>query len=359
MDKNKELLQESLNRIKNMMYYDSEMTAIENEEIIEEQLGALAAKPVVDMYRQQKGIPVRPQEVVRVTRILHKNLNNSGNSRRVFRSVKNSLYQIQTLVGRKIHQTDEDAIEAIKNEYERLYGDNLISDVQNKLTNLNYKGLGKQKELLSLLQSDGVTNTTSEPQVAPATSSNKTQYPPCQGGVNKLGCKSNSIVLVQDMLKGVKVDGMFGPKTQERLSRVAPEFSEQFMDGDVSEIREKLKLDAEHGVTHPVPGESQPISKIASKKVGGLDMSNVTKSPTGELAVASKSKIKPDEVTRGQQRRDDRQARKATAQTNRAEVAEDGYTNMAMGFVNESTMSPEEIKRRNKKDRLDKKLGRV
>ena len=73
-----------------------------------------------------------------------------------------------------------------------------------------------------------------------------------------------------------------------------------------------------------------------------------------EVVEADDAETKEEDVTETKE--------EEVEETKEEEVEEEkvqGYTNMAQGFVNESTISHKEMKRINKKNRLDKKLGRV
>jgi len=410
MEDNKEMLKESLKKISGLMYYDSTMTAIENKEIIEEQgfidkvgnvtSNLIGGKTGTDKWKQKRNQPVTAGEITRVTRYLHNSLDG-----RLFnsdsRDMKNAYSQIYYLQGRKYNGAD--AIETVKNEYQRRYGTDLVSDIQTKLTNLDFTGAENQKNFLAVLQKGAETNTQPEigQDTAQAVSSGgKTGwFQPCQGGVNKVGCKSNSIGQVQQMLGGLKIDNMFGPKTQEKLAQVAPEFSQQFTDADVPAIQAKLKAPVAQKIEparidttkmsnpglNPVQGDKimeQEISSDISAEIPTLEMktyfSRLTKKPEyinkiynrlsagtykGQSALdamkSSYTEYSGKDLPIDQKRLglEPEVAAKDTALVNPKPI-EQGYTNMAQGFVNESTISHKEMKRINKEARLNKKLGR-
>ena len=159
--------------------------------------------------------------------------------------------------------------------------------------------------------------TAVAPSPAPA-STWKPSYPKCQGGVNKVGCRSNAVGKVQAWLDNIGVDGKFGPETQKRLASVAPEFSKEFTDTDLPAIR--AKIDASNA-----PRELPP-QKINLKQNPNIITPKLPPSETlGDVLKQRQSN-------------------------------EQGATNMAMGFVNES-ISQKERKRINKEDRKNKKIG--
>jgi len=338
------MLNESLKKIKGLMYYDKSLTATENKEKIQEQLLAPAAaaayggKKLIDRYRQKNKVDVRPGEIARAVKNLHKNMEG-----RLLRSnggeMTNSLNQIKTLSGRKIN--GEDAVEVVKGEYKRLYGTDLVADITKKGEKVNYKGITKQKELLSLLGGGGA-QPTNEPTKDPVAKT--ASYVPCQGGINKFGCKSDSIAKIQQAA-GLKADGMFGKKTQAKLSQVAPEFSKQFSDTDVPAIIAKL-TPAKNDVETP-----NPVANIDSPKP---ITANIDTSKIGSMSPTSAPKA--NTIPRpGQQNESDPKVKEDMFK--KPEIKPGGYK-MAQGFVNESLNNKDQW-RKNKQERLDRKFGRI
>ena len=358
MKDSRQELNESLKKIQGLMYYDKSLTATENEEIIEEQLGAglamLGGKRVVDKSRQNRGVPVKPREVDVIVRRLHKNL--EGRKLMTDRGeMRNALYQIKHLTGRAM-EDGSDPVDVIKTEYERRYGVDLIGDIESKSENLDFRGSQFQKQLVDLLGGAGVESAV-EPEARSTSSSGG--YVPCQAGINKVGCKSDSIAQVQQAA-GLKPDGMFGPKTQAKLDQVAPEFSKQFTDADVPTIQAKLK-------TERIPAPSKiDLSKMANPGLTTIPQTrldpamNQLKNPTFTAQAPAPSKR--DQRLQG---RVDKLQQKLGE--DEIEVKEDmfekpeikpGGAKMTQGFMNES-LSNKEQWRKNKQERLDRKLGRV
>lgn len=280
MEENKENIRESLKKIQGLMYYDKSLTATENKEAIEEQwtpsAAGIARKAGREAQRQVGNNTIK--SIVPYINKVHRNMKHLD---KIYSELEGKTYQGQP------------AIDGLRSKYKQVYGEDL--SMPGISTPGVEGGVG------------GVGQDTA--QVA--------QYQPCQGGVNKVGCKSGSIGQVQQMLGGLKVDNMFGPKTQQKLAQVAPEFSQQFTDADVPAIQAKLKP--------PVvdPTKLAPTGKIDTTKMGNPAINPIV----------------GDTIPR---------------QSN-----EQGATNMAVGFVNESTLSNKEQWRKNRQDRLNKKLGRV
>ena len=170
---------------------------------------------------------------------------------------------------------------------------------------------------------------TGEPEtaVAPVTPAWKSSFPKCQGGINKIGCRSNAIGKVQAALDVIDVDGKFGPQTQKLLATKAPEFSKQFTDTDLPAVLNKIKgvpVRPKAPLVKPNPGRDKVDA-------GFIDRPGL------------KGKTPKDTLK--------------TADARATQANEGGYKNMAQGFVNES-ISQKERKRQNKEDRLNIKFNR-
>jgi len=197
MEENEKTLNESLDRIKNMMDYDPETP-------LTEQTARELRKSGIESRKAAKA--------TRRAEIDYSRLN--WYVKRIERNMKD----IDTIYGHLRGKTYEghDAIAVVQSTYKDKSGGRDLPQppvVQEKTTDTNV---------------DGVTG-------APAAAG----YTQCIGGINKFGCKSNAIAQVQGMI-GAKADGMFGPKTKEMLAAVVPEYSNQFSDADVATIQQKI-----------------------------------------------------------------------------------------------------------------------
>ena len=315
MEKTNQQLNESLAKMKNLMQYDLKTTLLENEETIEEQSARkLARQARKSTFQANK---------------------DAGMSGKEARGIKKATRQDD----RAARKADDTSDEVLDDNYEADFEGEVLKNINRFVKRIN-KGAGKIEKAMARLEASTYNGgsaveaakalyqekyqqpmpmlggTAVAPSPAPA-STWKPSYPKCQGGINKVGCRSNAIGKVQAALDDIGVDGKFGPETQKRLAAVAPEFGEQFTDADVPAIRAKIK--AANAPREIAPG------KISMKQA---TVAGVAPKPRTDV-------LDPSRIT---------------------QANEQGATNMAIGFMNES-VSNKEQKRINKEVRLNKKLG--
>lgn len=321
MEDNKEFVNESFEKIDRLMNFRPGMTATELKEVIEEQSrrddrqarraqfksnieGGMSRKDARQIRQQTK----KDQKAGD-----YDDIELGDNFEEDFEG--KDLKHIDRFV-RRLHRYNDKIDKAIaKLESSTHNGQNALEAVK-----LAYK----EKYGVDLPMT-GVTDVAATPAPQPKY---VPKYPLCQGGINKVGCRSNAVAQVQALVGGldnkIKIDGMFGPRTKAAIEKVAPEFADQFTDADVETIKQKVKN---------VSTQPEVKREPAPQKI---DMS---KRPVPQVNL-------PKPETLG----DVLKKREAAENT--------GATNMALGFVNESISQKERV-RRNKENRLNKKFGRV
>jgi len=320
---NKELVNESFEKIDRLMNFTPGMTGTELKEVIEEQSrrddrqarraqfksnleGGMSRKDARQARRQTK----KDQKAGEYDDIeLGDNFEEDFEGKelkhidRFVRRLNRYHGKIDKAIAKLESATHngQNALEAVKLAYKEKYG-----------TDLPKTGV-----------TDVAATPAPQPKYVP-------KYQPCQGGINKVGCRSNAVAKVQAIVGGlddkIKIDGMFGPRTKAAIEKVAPEFAEQFTDADVATIKQKAQ-------SAGVPSKETTATPKRTAPPRKIDMSN---RPVPKVDLGPRDQI----------------------DTNKLRQAEEGATNMAVGFVNESISQKERV-RKNKEDRLNKKLGRV
>jgi hypothetical protein len=213
MNKSKQTINESLDKIKFMMNYDSSRTLLENEDLLDEQYAAMGGMGATTMGS------INNTDVY--------NLN--GYVRKLHRNVQRVEGVFKELEGKKFKGGD--AITALKTAYKEKYGVDLPSTVTGGVSQSGQPGqpgqAGAQQQTFRPAQ-----GTPEDPYVVGTTGE----------GVGK----------VQQYLGGLKVDNMFGPKTKAKLAEKVPQFAEKFTNNDLMTIYKTLYPQA-------------PIEKIAAK----------------------------------------------------------------------------------------------
>jgi peptidoglycan hydrolase-like protein with peptidoglycan-binding domain len=332
MEDNKEMVNESFDKIDRLMNFRLGMTATELKEVIEEQSrrddrqarraqfksnleGGMSRKDARQARQQTK----KDQKAGE-----YDDIELGDNFEEDFEG--KNLKHIDRFV-RRLHRYNDKIDKAIAK---------LESSTHNGQSALEAVKLAYKEKYGVDLPKTGVTDVAATPAAQPKY---VPKYQPCQGGINKVGCRSNSVAKVQAIVGGlddkIKIDGMFGPRTKAAIEQVAPEFAEQFTDADVATIKQKAQS---AGVK---PKETVATKEPAPRRVEpkGLDLSKnpiaSTLKPTGRDQIPRPAGLDEED-----------------------EVKEQGATNMAVGFMNESISQKERV-RKNKEDRLNKKLGRV
>jgi len=302
-DNNKELVNESLKQIHSLMNFKPGMTRTENKEIIEEQMGGVARRTARRAGRQAK----------RST----KDMNNVRSERKAINRKVNDIENIyDKLKNRTVN--GEPALDVLRAKYKEVYGEDL-------------------------------PKLSGEPETAPTAQAKPAyvpKFPPCTGGVNKLGCKSNAVAQVQALVGGlddkIKIDGMFGPRTKAAIEKVAPEYADQFTDADVAKIKQKVQS---AGVK---PKETEVTKTPEPRKI------NTSNFPSPPNALDN---VKPDRLPTPKAVSEDDEDIPNEDMFDKPEIKPGGYK-MTQGFVNESISQKERV-RQNKQDRLNRKLGRI
>lgn len=297
MKDNKENLNESLQKISRLMYYDSTKTAFENEDLNENKklnkdIEFIYVEEILNNEIIEEQFPgnMMAGSLARraMRKITIKNLN--PYLRKIHRNVVRLNDVISNLEGKTYN--GEPAIDAVKTAYKERYNEDLPIP--------------------------GVS--TEQPSQPKATDG----YKPCPSGVNQFGCKSDMIGKVQSML-GVTVDNRFGPKTQNALSKFAPEFSKQFTDDDYSTIRNKII-----GVRKGTSVKMQPDMNKVNPDRKTVKTPTQTKTPTSKPL-----NLKPSGKYNSLAGNKTGLAKGKTGFQNPLQ-ANEKPTNMTQGFVNES-----------------------
>ena len=232
MEDNKKTLNESLLKIKGMMYYDSQKTAFENEKVIEEQLGApgmgvvnALTKRAINKTQPPKETHlgnfgralVRPQGLlVKYLKYLTNNRDTLSKSPRGISDEKISelvetIYkltkgvdfnQFPLATAFETLQTPSDFY-ALADSFNTKYGAWRKFDKAILRQNKSVRVANRITDALRMIsaRTGGTTPSTADNAQGTVTAGGKTGwFPECPQGINKLGCKSDMIGQVQNML---------------------------------------------------------------------------------------------------------------------------------------------------------------
>ena len=306
MNKDKQTIEESLNKIKFMMNYDSSKTLIENKKSIYEQespdfrdtAGGLLTRPIlgwpkyvnslqsnntsedapsnVDEGSCENAIEMAEVES-KLTQVANtvKKMNTAflrmakGESRAklIYRNLK-------SLVGHNVYNEDFNECKSVEETINEIWpmlfrdwfskGESLEEELQQLIDSNYYRdGAIIQKYLkasIKLLHSPVKPNTVIPPTTSapPLTTGG---YKPVQGTNEdpyKFGTSGAGIFKVQECLGDLVTDGKFGPKTQAKMGELAKQYVNEFTDADIDTIcklanprRDSTPVDT-NPVTNPI-----------------------------------------------------------------------------------------------------------
>jgi hypothetical protein len=200
MENKKQTLTETIDRIKSMMEYDPSVP--------------LTEQSIRDLNQQKKG--ARKNELSYIALKWH-----IGMIQKNMKDFESSLKRLQG----KTYQ-GHDAVEILKSTYKEKTGKDLPLPA-------NTTPAAPTAPVAPVTPAAPVQGSNVVPGTSPV------NYTQCVGGINKVGCSSESIRKVQELI-GVNPDGKFGLETQKKLSTIAPELSKQFTDADIQKIKDKI-----------------------------------------------------------------------------------------------------------------------
>ncbi|HOH61184.1 MAG TPA: hypothetical protein PK698_01650 [Bacilli bacterium] len=309
MEKSQENLNESLNKIKYLINYDSSKTRIENtESIISEQVGAvagpqmaanIAAKQSLKMPRGTSNeiIGSRGEATIREIDRIAGNINWELNTKASLRTDSRNMIavynQLRKLAGKTYK--GKRAIEVANEQYQRYYKKSILDDIEKK-SKLNFQGEGYKKLIIDLLQGkeEPATSTdqTTSPDVKPGGSGGNTGGYKFVIGTSddpyRYGTLGSGIGSIQQTL-GLAADGKWGPKTDAKIKELAPEYAKGFTNGDLVKVAQAIRAK-----TQP---ESQPIARSTEPAVNPKVASQPSSKSLSQVPLAEQKK-KLSEQTR-------------------------------------------------------------
>lgn len=319
MNKPQENLNESLNKIKFLMNYDSSKTRIENaESTLTEQIGAVAGPQMASNIaaRQSLKMPrgtsdeltgargeATIREIRRIVDTIEYELNSKAHPLRTDSRNMIAVYNALRRLAGKTYKGKR-AIEVADGEYQRIYKRSILDDIATK-PKLNFKGEGYKKLIIDLLQgkteeepTTGADQTPS-PDVKPgaggSTGGSSGGYKFVKGTSDdpyRYGTLGSGIGSIQQTL-GLAADGKWGPKTDAKIKELAPEYAKGFTNDDLVKVAQAIRAK-----TQP---ESQPIArstepavnpKVASRPVS----TNLSQVPLAEQKKKLSEQTRPGEM---------------------------------------------------------------
>jgi len=302
MEKSQENLNESLNKIKYLINYDSSKTRIENtESIISEQVGAvagpqmaanIAAKQSLKMPRGTSNeiIGSRGEATIREIDRIAGNINWELNTKASLRTDSRNMIavynQLRKLAGKTYK--GKRAIEVANEQYQRYYKKSILDDIEKK-SKLNFQGEGYKKLIIDLLQGkeEPATSTdqTTSPDVKPGGSGGNTGGYKFVIGTSddpyRYGTLGSGIGSIQQTL-GLAADGKWGPKTDAKIKELAPEYAKGFTNGDLVKVAQAIRAK-----TQP---ESQPIARSTEPAVNPKVASQPSSKSLSQVPLAEQKK---------------------------------------------------------------------